>query len=154
MATRFCTLSSLVALGLLAGCGGPDDEIKGPKGSVSGKVTGASVGEGISVVFTEAGERGFLAQGTTDADGNYKLTSKLDGQLPVGKYKITVLPKSTDDISTESTDYEKMMSGGGKTTASTPASSSVPERFQDASTSGLEFEVKEGANTYNIDLSK
>jgi len=132
-----------VALGLFAvllvgasGCGG------GPKESanqVSGKVTlnGSPVSGNVIFVGPD-GKQGMPA--LIKGDGNYTAYDP-----PQGKCKVLV-------------------SGmGGGTGPATPVkdapalggqSVNPPPKYADAKTSNLEFEVKPGKNTYNIELSR
>jgi hypothetical protein len=133
----------------LAGCGGYD---YGPTGVITGRLTmdGKPLPAGHAVTFMEM-QKGYLAFGVTDEEGNYEVNSWNDGYMPVGPYKVAIAPPvgTPPDTSQYSADElfehpELMDEPGGKAL--------FPRKYLATSTSGLEFEVKEGENHFDIDL--
>lgn len=125
----------------------------GPKGTVEGKVTykGEPVPAGSTVTFVH-GDTSLPAIGQTGAGGTFKLMMQGGDQLPAGTYSVAVSPPASGEIS-EQTDmdaYKAMMEGGA--TAAKATTGPFPEKYQAAETSGVTFEVKEGPNTYDLDM--
>lgn len=155
MLTAIC-----VGVCLLTGCGGSTGPV-GPQAQVNGTVTndGKPVTLNSQVVFYNA-EKGLTLSGTLDSLGKYSL-SAADPKLgvPVGRYDVKILPPAAPvvEMNQSSADYKKMMQAGGAGAATTkPADDApdIPENFRDTKTSKLVFEIKEGANTFDLDLSK
>ena len=158
---RFVLLSlSVCLMGLSSGCdSGPTGPV-GPQAEVSGTVTnnGKPVAVNSLVVFFNK-DKGLTLSGPLDSLGKYSLFAgdpKIG--IPVGRYEVSVRPpvEAIAQVSQTSEDYKKMMQGGGeKSLTAKPASApDIPEKFIDAKTSGLTFEVKAGPNTFDMDLSK
>jgi hypothetical protein len=88
------------------------------------------------------------AIGTIGADGSYSLKMQGSADVLAGAYKISVAPPT--EASPDETDldaYAAMMEGGGDAPSVT-----IPDKYFSPDTSGLTFDVKEGANTHNIEL--
>lgn len=108
---------------------------------VSGKVTldGKETGPGV-VVFVSEGDQSTPATGAVDLNGDYFLkTSRVNG-LAAGKYKVSV---SIFDQPTDVKPGERSMK---------EAKLIIPEKYVSATSSGLEYEVKPGSNTIDVDL--
>lgn len=146
-----------------SGCdGGGSTEPEGPQSQVSGTVTnaGKAVTRDSLVVFYNK-EKGLTLTGTLDSLGKYSLTAA-DPKVgvPAGRYEVAVRPPVPVVVAVDpsSDEYKKMMmQGGGEKSLdqSKPATAAdIPEKFNDAKTSGLVFEVKAGPNTFDMDLSK
>ncbi len=155
MLTAIC-----VGVCLLTGCGGSTGPV-GKQAQVNGTVTndGKPVTLNSQVVFYNA-EKGLTLSGTLDSLGKYSL-SAADPKLgvPAGRYDVKILPPAAPvvEMNQSSGDYKKMMQAGGAGAATTkPADDApdIPEKFRDTKTSKLVFEIKEGANTFDLDLSK
>ncbi len=149
-----------VSLINIVGCGGPSGPV-GPQSQVSGSVTnnGKPVTLNSLIVFFNA-EKGLTLSGSLDSLGKYSL-SAADPKLgvPAGRYVVTIVPPVPPvvEVNQSSADYQKMMQTGGATVAApadTNAAPDIPEKFRDVKTSKLEFEIKEGPNTFDLDLSK
>lgn len=122
-----------------AGCG----KSMGPWGTVSGKVTydDQAVTAG-TVVFISAQGRGASAE--LDSQGGYTLKTVNSGQkIPVGEYQVGVMPPRKE------VDYDAPV----KETAAADYPN-VPRRYRDHATSGWTFTVKEGPNTFNLEMKK
>jgi hypothetical protein len=132
----------------LAGCGGHDF---GPTGKVTGKLTmaGKPLAVGTAVSFMQM-EKGFLAFGQTDAEGKFEVNSWNGGAMPVGKYKVMIAPPTANlpdpnSVSPEEAfDHPELLDPVVK--------AEFPKKYRDTQTSGLEYEIKEGANDFQIDL--
>lgn len=124
-----------VIAGLLlavTGCGGA------PAAKPSGKVEGIVTFEGkpveagnVSLELKEGGGGALVALG---AGGKFTIP-----EVPVGNYLVSVTPVelTPDDVQ------------DGKTA---PPSDNIPEKYRSGQTSELTLEVKQGANTLNIDM--
>jgi hypothetical protein len=125
-----CGTAALV----LAGC-----SRSGLESSVAGSVTldGKPLGLG-GVVFASSG--GNPSSGTIGRDGSYTLKTANTPGLNPGKYRVSVNALDTPNPPPGVRD-------------STPPKQLVPEKYTSLDTSGLEYEVKPGSNTINIDLS-
>lgn len=146
---------------MAAGCG--DDGGLGTRYAVSGKVTYKGVPvKKASISFVSKEPEGRGAAGSV-VDGYYSLTTLNpgDGALP-GTYKVTVDDREVDmgKLQTDSDALAKKR-GVGKfgsipqelqAQASKAAKGSLPGKYQIASTSDVEKEVKAQSNTIDIDL--
>jgi hypothetical protein len=115
---------------------------------VTGRVTldGQPVPPGSVVSFVS--DAGFAAAAKVASDGNYSLQIAGAPDIPVGTYKVGVVPPAEE---MSESDYDKYMSGDGAETAETP-SEAIPSKYADPATSGLSFSVEQGENTINIEL--
>ncbi len=137
---------AFVLLCLVAGCGGGSSAVEGPTGTVSGKLTynGAAVPEGCVVVFMPV-DGALSATGVVGADGSFKLQMKGTADIVAGQYKISIGTPVVEETPEQS--MEREMAG-----KKLPEYKEVPEKYRTADTSGETFEVKEGANTYDLDM--
>jgi hypothetical protein len=125
---RFGVLLALMSFGL-CGCGSK-------KGSVSGKVTyqGKLLSTGM-VIFVD--KDGFVSPPAgIEVDGTYSANN-----VPVGPVTVCVevLPILGGDT-------------GGDPKQPRPRYVPIPEKYKDAKQSDLKFDVKPGANDYDIEL--
>lgn len=154
----FATLASLIVMSL--GCG--DDGGIATRYPVSGKVTykGAPIKK-ASINFIPNDPEGRPAGGKIE-DGQYVLTTvdSNDGAIP-GKYKVTVDDRELDrDAMRASADAEAKKKGVDyvvipqhlQAGALKKMKSSLPGKYQIASTSDLEVEVKNASNTLDLEL--
>jgi hypothetical protein len=127
-----CGTAALV----LAGC-----SRSGLESSVAGSVTldGKAMTLG-GVVFVPEPGRGNPSAGTIGRDGNYVLKTSNAPGLNAGKYRVSVNALDTPNPPPGVRD-------------TTPPKQLVPEKYTNIETSGLEYEVKPGSNTINIDLT-
>lgn len=145
-----CACSALlVASLLLTGCSNEVDY--GPTGTVAGRLTqaGEPLTEGTQVVFMHP-EKGYAAFGSTDAEGNFQITSWNDGNLPIGTYRVMIQPPA-GELNPDTATDEQLLAGAQPET--------VPEaefdfKYRQTSTSGLAYDVNEGPNSFEIDLKK
>lgn len=148
----YCLAILLTGVLLLSGCSSSSSIPAGPKGTVKGKVTYNSnpVPAGSTIMFLHE-ETSLAATGQIGSDGSYTLAMQGGGEVPVGKYSISVSPPSSAEVSEETNmeAYKAAMEGGGGAAATTGP---FPEKYQAAETSGETFDVKEGENSYNLDM--
>ncbi len=133
---------------VLPGCSSGHDY--GPTGRVTGRLTmdGAPLSAGSGVCFMEP-MAGFLAFGMTDADGKFSVDSWNEGNLPVGKYKVW-LASPPGAAPREMTSEERM--DHPELAAEPKVRLEFPRKYVDKKTSGLEFDVKEGDNHFDINV--
>jgi len=126
----------LIVVVTLSGC-----SRSGFDSSVSGSVTldGKTLGQG-GVVFVPISESKNPSVGTIGRDGYYALKTANTPGLNSGKYRVTVSALDTPNPPPGVRD-------------TTPAKQLVPEKYTNIKTSGIEYDVKSGSNTFNIDLS-
>lgn len=131
-------LSSLLCL--LPGCQDSTTDF-GPTGALSGKVTykGEPVKEGL-VQFNNP-DKGFGGQAVIIEDGTYTVTNS-SGGLVTGTYQVSVVPPMIEKSfgpNTPSSEVLKEMSN-------------IPKKYHYPNTSGLSVQIKEGNNTFDIDM--
>jgi hypothetical protein len=143
----FCL--SLACVVFMPGCGGGDKAYDGPTGTVTGKVTfkGDPIPEGSAVVFQPKSGEGLPASGAIGSDGSFKLSAKNSFSIPVGIYKISISPPRPKDLTDE-----EAMNASMKGKNSDTEFKEIPEKYRNPATSGETFEVKEGENSYTLDM--
>jgi len=128
----------------LVGCG----DGLGPTGTVSGNVTynGEPLAPEHAVALMNL-ETGYACQGYTDAEGNYTLDSWNDGELPIGTYSVQISPPLGAVI-------ESATGGEGEDEFVDRQVGEVtyPRRYTAYGASETSFEVKEGENTFDLDM--
>lgn len=137
--SHFCLL--LCVTGLLIGCGAKGLETVAARGVVTYK--GAPIAK-IAVVFTPTDGKGQIAEGITDAKGNFELQSRVKGDgAMVGSYMVSF--KHVPDAVPEMPGFP-----GAK-----PEASPIPEKYGDASKSGFTAMVDASAskNVFKFDLN-
>ena len=133
---------------LFAGCSNEVDY--GPTGTASGRLTlsGKPHSAGTQVVFMHP-EKGYAAFGSTDTEGNFQIASWNDGNLPIGTYRVMIQPPA-GDLNPDTATDEQLLAGVQPEV--------VPEaefdfKYRQTSTSGLSYDVEEGPNEFQIDLT-
>jgi hypothetical protein len=108
---------------------------------VNGTVTldGRPVGPGVAM-FIPADGKSNPAQGAIMPDGAYSLKTNRDVGLHAGTYKVSVMVLDQPEVKP-----------GER--SNVPAKIVTPQKYADASTSGLTYEVKPGKNAIDIPLS-
>ena len=152
-----------VSATLLAGCSGGADKVATVPVSGTIKLKGQPVSN-ARVVFRATGLPRNPA-GTTDAQGQYKLTTMdPDDGAPVGNYTVTVTLLTTTNApppgpgAATSPDYMKIMKGGGgapstESKSDAQAAGGIPAKYGRAEDSDLKANVtKEGSNKFDFDL--
>lgn len=139
--SSFAILSCIVFLGC-------SRNTEGPKGKLAGKVTldGKAITQ-LSLQF-ENKDAGVDLTTPVDADGNFEVKNYKGAGLPVGTYRIAVIPggmiSSPDEIPL----------AGKKHKPVPPGPKGIPEKYLQTGTSGLTVEIKEGDNpALHIELS-
>ncbi|QEG43546.1 peptidase associated/transthyretin-like domain-containing protein [Roseimaritima ulvae] len=139
--SRIVAVVCLVGCAVLTmGCGA-----SGPSGTVSGTVTMDGQGVPAQVAFKSDNA---TVSGISDASGAFTLTNGDSSSIPVGKYQVSVTDVSGDAQMSQA-DYDAMMTGGA---AAPKTESKIPAKYASFGSSGLEFTVTEGANTFDITL--
>lgn len=140
-------LRGAVVLILVAGCGEPP--AAGPTGTVSGRaiLDENPLPEGCVVMFVSDRT---TAIGIVQSDGRYEMKSPAGSeQISVGDYQVAVRPPAPRQLSAE--EDEEFLKG-----QAVPPSGEyedlIPERYRSTGASGLLFEVREGDNTFPIEL--
>jgi len=143
-----------LSLLVLAGCQADTSPFKGPKGTVKGKVTykGNPLPAGCAVVFMHE-TKSLPATGSIGADGTYSLMMGGKPEVLAGAYKVSLTPPASVASGADPSNPEAykafMMGKGAKSTVEKPP---FPQKYRMAETSGLTFTVKEGPNTFDIEL--
>jgi hypothetical protein len=126
--------------------------LSGPQGTVHGKVTynTGPVVPGALVSFIS--DSGGSASAVISSDGTYRLASPQGAGVPVGKYKVIVVPPKTGpELSPdEAMEASKKSADNNGMGASV---SPLPKRYQNPATTPETREVVEGDNEINIDLT-
>jgi hypothetical protein len=128
------TLAVLIALVVVAGCGGG-------RQPVNGRVTypdGSPLTEGNVIGQMGDGETSVTVQGRVKSDGSFSWGTERegDGALP-GKYRVAVVGRGLGDAE--------------RAQGKRPA---VDSKFSNPQTSGIEFEVKPGKNKLDITVTR
>jgi len=107
---------------------------------VRGTVTladGTPLSRGLVIFERVDGGPPLTARGNLQADGRYELSTERPGDgAPPGRYKVAINPLDTSDVP----DEQKKLP--------------FDVKYLSLKTSGLEFEVKPGANEYLIKLDR
>jgi hypothetical protein len=104
------------------------------------KLDGKPIGPGV-IVFAPIDGQDNPATGAIQLDGSYFMKTMRDEGLRPGEYKVAV---QIHEIPTDLAYGEKDMR---------PIKFRIPEKFTTVEKSGLEFEVKPGSNTIDIELT-
>jgi len=133
----------------VVGCGGGSSPAHGPTGTVTGKVTvnGKSVPNGCTVVFVHE-KTNVPASGIVGGDGSYSAAKVLAGP---NKVSITPPAKATT-VDQSNMDAYKAAMMGKKDAGPKGTPAPFPTKYLTPEKSGLSVTVKEGANTYDIEL--
>jgi hypothetical protein len=121
---------------LLLGCAptGLESQVNGTV-----KLDGKAVGPG-TITFALKNASSNPATGAIEKDGSYRLKTARTAGLHPGMYQVSL------------TVFEAAQGQPGKRLYG-PSKMITPEKYSSTGTSGLEYEVKSGGNTINIDLS-
>ncbi|TWT32802.1 hypothetical protein [Blastopirellula retiformator] len=139
----------IVAIALMTlGCNSAKD--MGPTGRVSGvlKNNGRILSPATQVVFLHS-LNGTAAYGGTDEQGAFSIDSLNDGDLPIGVYRVMIQPPESQLGMEDELSAEEMLENSAKPKKQV---AEFPFKYRQLSTSGLEFDVKEGDNQFLIDL--
>jgi len=132
------------------GCGGGDPDL----GRVSGTVTMDDEPlSNVSVTFTPVGG-GRPSTGTTDESGEYTLGFVDQPGALVGTHKVSVTTMTNiaadTEMSSDSAAYEAQATGTAEDYEKYTQEESIPAKYNTETI--LEYEVKPGSNTIDIEL--
>jgi hypothetical protein len=134
-------LFSVLLIVTVLGCGTSTKKTE-PWGGLSGTVTLDGKPAKVVTVIFENRERGIWLRGNTDDQGHYEIRSAESAGLPVGDYGISVMPT-----------YHLETPQGLALKGPRPVPNfAVPEKYQDAKTSGLTCSIHEGANQVDLPM--
>ncbi|UUO06369.1 hypothetical protein M4951_23860 [Blastopirellula sp. J2-11] len=139
----------LIAIATL-GCGNQNDI--GPTGRINGVLTnkGKTLSPDTQIVFLHV-QSGTAAYGGTDERGNFAIDSFNDGNIPIGVYRVMIQPPESQlGVEDEPSAEELLENSAGPKTQK--KGNEFAFKYRQLSTSGLEYEVKEGDNVFQIDL--
>lgn len=127
------------------GCsGGP----KGPTGTVHGKVTYKQQPAPAGAVISFIGEKAGAATATISADGTYLLQGEKGPlRLPTGTYRVII------SVPSKEMSIEEGMKASESGQPPAQPTAAIPAKYSDASATPASFEVKEGDNEYNLDMT-
>jgi hypothetical protein len=135
--SRFLFAGALfVSLALVVGCGAKGSA----RGTVKGRVTLGDKPVTGATVFIENPEFGVAVNAPLDADGRYEVKSYQGDGLPVGSYKVAVLPGGVMQPGEELPTADKAKFVRPKLTVI------IPEKYHKTATSQLTIDVREGEN--------
>lgn len=132
---RVSGLGALLTAVVVTGCSHSTQESQ-----VAGNVTldGASIGVG-TIVYVPVGG-GKPATGSIEADGSYFVNTSRELGMAPGTYAVTV-------------SIREMPKNVKRSDHPPPGKLLIPQRYEQSSTSGLQFEVAPGNNTIDIELT-
>jgi hypothetical protein len=133
-----------------AGCG---DDRFGPTGTVSGRLLkdGQPLSAGTKVVFMQV-DQGYAGFGETDAQGNFRITSFNEGNMPVGRYQVMIQPASLG-VDPDSVSAEDLLDRPEQFQQPSTANE-FDFKYRQTSTSGLAYDVERGENVFEISLDE
>jgi hypothetical protein len=133
---RICAaISGAAIIAVFVGCRGSSLESE-----VSGTVTldGNKIGPG-TIVFAPTAPGSKPATGSIESDGSFRLKTSREAGLATGAYRVAVsIRKMPENVKRgERPPLGKLL---------------IPEKYEDETKSGLQYEVSPGRNTINIEL--
>ena len=130
-----------MAFASLSGCGKPVE----PWGGVAGVVLQRGKPADPAVVIFTNREKGVEITAPTDANGRFVIkTDKFPG-LPVGEYKVVVIPAPQNvPLPADGMTYREPLPP--------PPVSNIPEIYRDLKTTTLTATVQQGENDFKFDL--
>lgn len=139
---RWIAVTGLVLSGFILGCG--SGGFNAPTGTVSGKVTinGKPLTD-ATIVFMGEGN-GETGMAPLQADGTYTLKYGAGFSVPAGDYRVAL---TSTPPNAPPPDPAALMANPEKY----KPNESIPEKYRDATTSGLIAVVKPGSNS-NVDF--
>jgi hypothetical protein len=128
----------VIVVGLLLGAAGCGASATSPTGRLQGRVTseGVPVREGMVCVYSA--ELGAGGSADLGADGVYAIPEP----LRPGRYSVAILPASEPPTEDD--------------TAASPSKNSgnLPAKYRDPQQSGLVVDIKEGDNSFDVNMTK
>lgn len=135
----------------LCSCSGGGGDYKGPVGQVTGVVNLGDSPLKESATLTFLSKEGHAVSATLSGDGEYRMKFNSSNNIPVGSYRVAVVPNLPEESNTKK-DPASFFNPDGTTKKTTLVTSKIPEKYRQTGTSGLDLVVKEGKQTLNIDL--
>jgi hypothetical protein len=156
-------LTTGLFLVVLSGCGGNANRPV-PDAKQQATVTGSLLNAGkplpldYQVVFNSK-DKGAIGSGRLDSAGKFKISAGDPAiGLPAGRYTVKIAPPPPPAPAVgglESDSYQQMMKTKGSTKAPPrEIPKDIPAKLLNWETSGLEFDVIPGPNTFDIDIAK
>ncbi len=135
----------------LCSCSGEGGSYSGPVGQVTGVVNlgDAPLKENATLQFLS--KEGHAVSATLSGDGEYRMKFNGSNSIPVGTYRVAVIPNLPAETNT-SKDPASFFNPDGTTKKMTFVTSKIPEKYRQTGTSGLDLVVKEGKQKLDIDL--
>jgi len=135
MRTAAAACCGAAVIVMLVGCNRGSQESQ-----VSGSVTldRSRIGPGM-VVFAPV-EGGKPATGSIESNGSFTLNTSREPGLAAGRYKVAVSIRELPENVKRSDQIP-------------PGKLLIPEKYEQSTTSGLEYEVEPGQNSIDIDLT-
>lgn len=129
-------ISRMAVVAIFVGCRGSSMQSE-----VSGTVTldGKKIGPG-TIVFAPTTQGAKPATGSVESDGSYTLNTSRESGLSAGAYRVAVSIREMPQ-NVKRGDRPPL----GKLL--------IPEKYEDETKSGLQYEVSPGKNTINIELA-
>ncbi len=133
---------------VISGCNGHDF---GPTGTVAGTLLkdGEPLSPGTVVVFMQV-DQGYAGFGETDAQGNFRILSFNNGNMPVGRYQVMLQPVTLGPDPEEATPEDLL--DRPEMFQQAPVTEEFDFKYRQTSTSGLEFDVEAGENVFQIEI--
>ena len=130
------TLPALILSAILLGGCGPSEKL----GRIGGTVTfqGKPVSKGM--VLFSCIDKGVNMTAQLKEDGSYEIIMAKGAGLPLGTYKVCVSPPPV------------FHAIGKPAPAQPPPCPNIPPKYRNYNTSGLAVEVKDGENTFDIEM--
>jgi hypothetical protein len=149
MLYRYFALACLT-LAAVGGCGRGHDY--GPTGTVEGRLThqGNALSADTKVVFMHT-QNGVAAFGATDAQGNFKISTVRGNQVPIGLYRVMIQPPESQ-LGGDAEPTAEQLIDDPDINRPKQTREEFDFKYRQLSTSGLEFDVQEGPNEFQIEL--
>lgn len=93
-------------------------------------------------------DKRLVAAAEIATDGSYSLSMRGGKDILTGTYTVSVMPPPPPEMTPEQ--QQEAMFGGE--TPPEPEWPDIPKKYRSGSTSGVTFEVKAGANTFDLDM--
>lgn len=130
----------------LAGCGPTPP----PTGTVSGLITYKGQPVTAGTVTFRNDDKGLVAGMRLDSEGRYELRYAGGKKIPVGDYGVVISPPEP-----YLPNAAELATAAASADAAPPpvASPVIPKRYRSPQTSGLNFTVNPGPNTFDLDMN-
>lgn len=146
-------MKSWLALGLalfLSSCSGGGGDYEGPVGQVTGVVNLGDKPLTENATLTIMSKDGHTSTAILDGTGEFRLKYNGSNDIPVGTYRIGVMPNIPEEPQNQNP--SSFFNADGSTKVVKTVTSKIPTRYRATGTSGVDIEVKEGKNSLKIDL--